>query len=156
MDLMDLLKVGGSLIQGNSDNATTGLDIDDIANALNVLVGNGAGGLNLGALVGGLSQNGLGEIVGSWLGNGENKSISMDQITDLLGSDKISEFASQLGLSEESAKGALVDALPQVVDKATSGEGTIMDEMLWASRRSSRCYGNAWKNVSLIVKYLDA
>ena len=127
---MDLLKVGGSLIQGNSDDATTGLDIEDIANALNGLVGNGQGGLNLGALVGGLSQNGLGEIVGSWLGNGENKSISVDQITDLLGSDKISEFASQLGLSEESAKGALVDALPQVVDQATSGEGTIMDEML--------------------------
>jgi len=130
MDLTDLLKVGGSLIQGNSDDATTGLDIDDIANALNGLVGNGEGGLDRGALVGGLSQNGLGEIVGSWLGNGENKSISADQITDLLGSDKISIFASQLGLSQESAKGALVDALPQVVDKATSGEGTIMDEML--------------------------
>ena len=130
MDIMDLLKVGGSLIQGNSDDATTGLDIGDIANALNGLVGNGAGGLDLGALVGGLSKNGLGEIVGSWLGNGENKSISMDQISDLLGSDKISEFASQLGVSEESAKGALADSLPQVVDQATSGEGTIMDEML--------------------------
>jgi len=32
-------------------------------------------------------------IVGSWLGNGENASISTDQITDLLSSDKISEFA---------------------------------------------------------------
>ena len=127
---MDLLKVGASLIQSNSDDATTGLDTDDIANALNALVGNGAGGLNLGALVGGLSQNGLGEIVGSWLGNGENRSISTDQLTELLGSDKVSEFASQLGLSEESAKGALVDSLPQVVDQATSGEGTIMDEML--------------------------
>ncbi len=130
MELMDLLKVGGSLIQGNNDNATTGLDVDSIASALNSMLGNGAGGLNLGALVGGLSQNGLGEIVGSWLGNGENKSISTDQITDLLGSDKIASFASSLGLSEESAKNALVDALPQVVDKATSGEGTIMDEML--------------------------
>ena len=130
MDLMDLLKVGGSLIQGNSDDATTGLDVDDIANALSKLIGNGEGGLDLAALVGGLSQNGLGEIVGSWLGNGENKSISLDQITDLLGSDKISAFASQLGLSEESAKGALVDSLPQVVDQATSGEGSIMDEML--------------------------
>ncbi|HIQ27359.1 MAG TPA: DUF937 domain-containing protein [Sulfurovum sp.] len=130
MDLMDLLKVGASLIQGNSDDATTGLDMDDIANALGKLIGNEEGGLDLGALVGGLSQNGLGEIVGSWLGNGENASISMDQISDLLGSDKISEFASQLGLSEESAKGALSDALPQVVDQATSGEGGMLDEML--------------------------
>ncbi len=130
MDLTDLLKIGGSLIQGNSDDTTTGLDISDIAGALGKLIGNEEGGLDLGALVGGLSQNGLGEIVGSWLGNGENASISMDQITDLLGSDKISEFASQLGLSEESAKGALAEALPEVVDKATSGEGSIMDEML--------------------------
>ena len=130
MELMDLLKVGASMIQGNSDDATTGLDVDDIANALNKLIGNGKGGLDLGALVGGLSQNGLGEIVGSWLGNGENKSISVDQITELLGSDKISEFASQLGLSDDSAKSALTDSLPQVVDQATSGEGSIMDEML--------------------------
>ena len=130
MELMDLLKVGGQLIQGNSDDATTGLDVGDIANALSGLISNGEGGLDLASLVGGLSQNGLGEIVGSWLGNSENKSISVDQITDLLGSDKISEFASNLGLSEESAKGALVDALPQVVDQATAGEGGIMDEML--------------------------
>jgi uncharacterized protein YidB (DUF937 family) len=130
MELMDLLKMGSGLIQGNSDDATTGLDVSDISNALSKLIGNSEGSLDLGALVGGLSQNGLGEIVGSWLGNGENKSISADQITDLLGSDKISEFASQLGLSDESAKGALADALPQVVDQATSGEGTIMDEML--------------------------
>ena len=127
---MDLLKVGGSLIQGNSDDATTGLDVGDIANALGGLLGNSEGGLDLGSLVGGLSQNGLGEIVGSWLGAGENKSISLDQVKDLLGSDKISEFASQLGLSEESAAGALADALPQVVDQATSGDNSIVEEML--------------------------
>jgi len=130
MDLMELFKVGASLIQGNSDDATTELDGGDISNALSKLIGNSEGGLDLAALVGGLSQNGLGEIVGSWLGNGENKSISTDQISDLLGSDKVSEFASQLGLSEESAKSALADSLPQVVDQATAGEGTVMDEML--------------------------
>lgn len=127
---MDLLKMGASLIQNNSDDATTGLDTGDLAGALGGLISNGEGGLDLGSLVGGLSQNGLGAIVGSWLGNGENASISVDQITDLLGSDKISEFASSLGLSEESAKGALADALPQVVDQATQGEGNSIDEML--------------------------
>jgi len=130
MDLMNLLKVGGSLIQGNSDSATTELDVGDIANALGGLIGNKEGGLDLGSLVSGLSQNGLGEIVGSWLGNGDNKAISADQITDLLGSDKISEFASKLGLSADSAKGALADALPQVVDQATSGEDSMVDQML--------------------------
>ncbi|MCO4846095.1 MAG: DUF937 domain-containing protein [Sulfurovum sp.] len=130
MELTDLFKVAASMIQSNGDDATSGLNVDDITNALNTLVGNGQGGLNLVTFVGGLSQNGLGEIVGSWLGNGENKSISIEQITTLLGSDKIAAFASELGLSQESAAGALTEAVPQVVDQATRGEGTIMDEML--------------------------
>jgi len=130
MDLMDLLKTGASLIQGNSDDATTGLDLGDISGALGGLLSNSEGGLDLGSLVGGLGENGLGEIVGSWLGGGENSAISMDQITDLLGADKISEFASSLGISEDSAKGALADALPQVVDQATTGEGSMIEDML--------------------------
>lgn len=130
MELMDLLKTGASMIQGNSDDATSGLDINDIAKALEHLVGDGKGGLDLVKFVGGLSQNGLGEIVGSWLGNGENKAISMEQITTLLGSDNIAAFASELGISQESAANALSEVVPQVVDQATAGEGTIMDEML--------------------------
>jgi len=130
MELIELLRVGASMIQNNSDDATTGLEADDIVSALNSLVGNGQGGLNLVTFVSGLSQNGLGEIVGSWLGNGENKSISREQVTVLLGSDKVSEFASRLGISEESAAGALADSLPQVVDQATSGENSMVDQML--------------------------
>ena len=122
--------MGGELIQNNSDDATTGLDVGDIAGALSGLLGNSEGGLDLGSLVSNLSENGLGEVVGSWLGDGENASISLDQVKDLLGSDKISEFASQLGLSEESAAGALADALPQVVDKATSGENSMIGDLL--------------------------
>ena len=130
MEIADLLKVGALLIQGNSDDATTRLNVDDIAKALDGLVGDGQGGVNLLPFVSGLGENGLGAIVGSWLGNGENKSITMEQITELLGSEKVSEFASSLGLSNESAQSTLAEVIPQVVDKATSGEGGIMDEML--------------------------
>ena len=130
MELMELLKLAASMIQKNGDDATSGLDQEDIAKALYHLVGDGQGGLNLITFVSGLSQNGLGEIVGSWLGNGENKPISMEQITTLLGSEKVAAFASELELSQESAAGALADVIPQVVDLATRGEGTIMDEML--------------------------
>jgi uncharacterized protein YidB (DUF937 family) len=133
MDFTDLLKMGASAIQGNSDDATTGLDSDMLSGALGKLLGGSGdaeGGLDLSSLVSGLSENGLGGIVGSWLGSGENEAISMDSITDLLGADKISEFASSLGLSEDSAKGALADALPNVVDKATEGEGSILEDML--------------------------
>lgn len=129
MDLTDLLKMGAGMIQGNADDATTGLDTNSISGALGSLLG-GENGLDLGSLVSGLSQNGLGEVVGSWLGSGENLPISAESITDLLGSDKVSEFASSLGLSDESAKSALADALPNVVDQATSGGNSIVDDML--------------------------
>jgi len=131
MDLTDLLKMGASAIQGNSDDATTGLDTDAITGALGNLLGGGEdGGIDLSSIVSGLSENGLGSIVGSWLGSGENEAISLDSITDLLGADKISEFASSLGLSEDSAKGALADALPNVIDKATEGGGSLVEDML--------------------------
>jgi len=132
MDLTDLLNMGASAIQGNSDDATTGLDTNMISDALGSLLGGGEnGGLDLSSIVSGMTNGGgLGDIVGSWLGNGENMPISLDSITDLLGTDKISEFASSLGISEDSAKGALADALPNVVDQATSGDNSILDTML--------------------------
>ena len=37
MELTDLLKMASGLIQGNNDDATTGLDADDITNALSKL-----------------------------------------------------------------------------------------------------------------------
>ncbi|NOZ91519.1 MAG: DUF937 domain-containing protein [Epsilonproteobacteria bacterium] len=130
MDLTDLFKMGAEMIQGNSDDATTNLDTDSISNALNNIFG-GENGLNLDSIISKISDSDLGEVVSSWIGSGENKSISMDAITDLIDSEKISEFASQLGLSEDSAKGALADALPNLVDKATSGEeGSLLDNML--------------------------
>ena len=129
MDFIDLLKIGANIIQANSDDSTTGLDIDTISSALGNILG-GENGIDISSLVSGLSENGLGEIVGSWLGSGENMGTSADSISDLLGSDKVSEFAESLGLSEESAKSALADALPNVVDQATSGENSIINEML--------------------------
>ena len=130
MDMNDLFRMGAELIQNNSDDATTGLDLDAISSAIGGLLQNEEGGIDLSSIMASLSDNGLGEIVGSWLGNGENKSIDVSQITDLLGSDKISQFAEQLGLSTESAEQALADALPNVIDQATSGDNSIVEEML--------------------------
>jgi uncharacterized protein YidB (DUF937 family) len=130
MDLNELFKMGADMIKGNSDDATTNLDSNSIADALSNVLGGENGSLDLSKIFSNLSESGLGEIVGSWLGDGENKPISVDSITDLLGGDKISEFASSLGLSEESAKNALSEAIPNLVDKATSGEESIFSDML--------------------------
>jgi len=130
MDFNDLFKMGAELIQNNSDDATTSLDADSISNAIGGLLQGSDGNLDLSGIMSSLADSNLGEIVNSWLGNGENMPIDADQITQLLGSDKVEEFASSLGLSFESASQALSDALPQVIDKATSGEDNIVSQML--------------------------
>jgi uncharacterized protein YidB (DUF937 family) len=128
MDFGNLLQMGASLIQNNDDDATSGLDAGAITGALSGLLGgNEEGGLDLGSLMGNLmgsdgESGGLMETVSSWVGNGENMPIDADQVTDLLGSDKISAFAENLGIDFESAKGALADALPAVVNEATPGD----------------------------------
>ena len=125
MDLSNLLQMGAGLIQNNSDEATTGLDSGAIASALGGLFGNSDGeGVDLGSLVGSLGgsdgeSGGLMDVVSSWVGGGENLPIDADQVTDLLGSDKISAFAENLGIDFDSAKTALADALPEVVNQAT-------------------------------------
>ncbi len=136
MDLSNLLSMGANLIQGNSDDATSGLDASAITDALGGLFGGGEeGGFDLSALMGNLvgSENagGLMETVSSWIGDGENASIDPDQVGELLGGDKISAFADKLGISVDSAKQALADALPEVVNQATpEGDGGMLDGLL--------------------------
>ncbi|TKB08455.1 YidB family protein [Desulforhopalus sp. IMCC35007] len=49
-------------------------------------------------------------------------------MSSVLGSDRIAEFASKLGLSTEEAAGGLSEALPQIMDKGSSG-GSLLDSL---------------------------
>jgi len=137
MELNDLLRIGASLIQNNSDEATTGLDTDMITSALGGLLGgDSTGGLDLSSIMGKLAgsageSGGLMEMVGSWMGSGENASIDPSQIGDLLSGDKISAFADSLGISVDSAKQALADSLPEVINQATpEGDSDMLGNLL--------------------------
>lgn len=129
MDLSNLLQLGASAILHNSDQATNGLDSNELVSALSGLLGGGGGNLNLGAILSKMQQSGLGDIAASWLGNGSNAPISPGAVTDLIGSDKIADFASRFGLSEESAKNAIASALPEMVDKA-SPNGSLLEGLI--------------------------
>ena len=129
MDIASLLSAGANLIQQNSDSATSNLDSNQITDALGGIFGEGGGGIA--QILSGAAGGGLGDIVSSWVGSGDNQAISADSITELLGADKVSQFASSLGLSEESAKNALAEVLPGMVDKMSPGEGGL--ESLLAS-----------------------
>jgi uncharacterized protein YidB (DUF937 family) len=129
MDLSNLLQLGASAILHNSDQATNGLDSNELVSALSGLLGGGGGNLNLGVLLAKMQQGGLGDIAASWLGSGANAPISPEAVTDLVGSDKIAAFASRFGLSAESAKNAVASALPAMVDKA-SPNGSLLDDLI--------------------------
>ncbi len=77
------------------------------------------GGGGLGDLIGRFTQAGLGDVIGSWVGHGQNAPISGDQLSNVLGSDALGQIAAQLGLSQGDAAGQLSQILPQVIDKLT-------------------------------------
>ena len=134
MDFGDILSMGAKMLQ---DKVGDSADSNSIQDALSSLLGNEEGGFDLSnimsALTGGDNEEGegggLADIVSSWIGSGENKSIDGSLLSNLLGSDKISEFAQKLGIDEETAASGLADALPNIVDKATPEGDSLLDQV---------------------------
>ena len=69
-------------------------------------------------------QNGLGHLISSWIGTGENLPISPDQISSVLGNERVAEIAAKAGISPDAASARLAELLPRVIDKLTPG-GTL-------------------------------
>lgn len=73
----------------------------------------------LGALVSAFQGAGLGKVVESWIGSGQNMPINGDQLQQVLGKDKIADIAQQLGMSHQDTAGQLSSALPKIIDMLT-------------------------------------
>jgi uncharacterized protein YidB (DUF937 family) len=118
MGLLD--SVIGALAGGQGGGGTQGALLNAVVGMLAGGGGQGgAGGGGLGDLIGKFTQNGMGDVVGSWVGHGENAPISGDQLTNVLGSDAIGKIAAQLGLSHGETAGQLSQMLPEVINKLT-------------------------------------
>lgn len=102
---------------GFLDNVLTGLG-DDAAGGLGDLLKNQGG---VGGIANKFSQAGLGDVVGSWIGQGVNAGISADQIAAVLGSGPLADFARKLGVSPEQAGETLAGLLPEAIDRLTPG-----------------------------------
>ena len=70
-----------------------------IAGALGGLLANNGEHGGLGGLVSKFEQAGMGDVINSWIGKGENAPISGGQLQDVLGSDVISGIAQKLGVN---------------------------------------------------------
>jgi uncharacterized protein YidB (DUF937 family) len=106
MGLLDNLMNAASGGQGQS-NPMLGHVLD--------MIKNHPGGVS--GLVESFKQQGLGGLVSSWIGTGQNQPVSGEQLETVLGSSQVAALAAKVGVSPEQAKAALSQILPQVIDR---------------------------------------
>jgi uncharacterized protein YidB (DUF937 family) len=64
---------------------------------------------------------GLGNVLQSWIGTGQNLPISADQVRKVLGAGAVTDLAKKAGIGEPETTSALAGLLPQVIDKISPG-----------------------------------
>lgn len=123
---MDLLQMGAQIM---SQQLGGDINSDTLQNTLGSLIGDGDD-LNIGSLVAKMQANGggLGEIVQSWLGDGDNASISALQLRDTIDTDQLQKSANRLGTDQDSLIEILTNVIPQMVDRGSQG-GSLLDSI---------------------------
>ncbi|MBJ6727950.1 DUF937 domain-containing protein [Geomonas sp. Red875] len=102
-----------------------------LSGVMEMFSGQGTGGLQ--GLVSLLQQRGLGDKVSSWVGRGENRPISPEEVKQGLGSDRVRDLASRSGMSEDEVANRLSQHLPDFVDKMTP-DGQVPEGGSWLQR----------------------
>ncbi len=120
MGLLDDLFEGaggvGGLAKLAAENPQAVAAVVSLLSSCDTSVGGGGG---LAGLVDTFQKKGLGDVVSSWIATGPNPPVSAKQVTDVLGSDVLSQSASKAGVPHGQAGGLLAQLLPLVVDQLT-------------------------------------
>jgi uncharacterized protein YidB (DUF937 family) len=111
-------------------SVTGGTTSNPLLSQLLQLIQQQPGGLS--GLVQNFHEKGLGGLVSSWVGTGQNLPISQDQIKEVLGSTQVQELAAKAGISPDAASSQLSQLLPNLVDKLTPNgqmpqQGNLME-----------------------------
>lgn len=110
-------------VAGALGGAAPGQQQGGLLEAVTGLINNPqTGGLQ--GLIQSFEQKGLGNVISSWVGTGQNLPISAEQLQLVLGNAQVQAMAQKLGLSPEAITSHLSQVLPQVVDKVTP-DGTV-------------------------------
>jgi len=102
---------------GKAMNSVMGSSSNPIASHVMDLINQQPGGIS--GLVQNFHDKGLGEVVSSWVGSGQNLQISPEQIQSVLGSGMVQQLAAKAGISPEEASSHLAQFLPAIIDKLT-------------------------------------
>jgi uncharacterized protein YidB (DUF937 family) len=74
-------------------------------------------------------NQGMEDIINSWIGTGKNMPISPDEILKALGNDRLRGYSEKTGIPQEEISGGLAGILPEIIDKLTP-QGRIPDSSL--------------------------
>ena len=83
---------------------------------------------SVGGLLQQLEKSGLGPQVSSWLGNGANLPVSVDQLRVALGDEHVRQLAASFGIPVDQLLGQLSQHLPAAVDQM-SPHGTLEEQL---------------------------
>ncbi|MNG21605.1 hypothetical protein D3C84_1059930 [compost metagenome] len=83
----------------------------------------------LGGLVSRFEQAGMGDVIGSWVGNGDNQPIAPEQVQGALGGDAIAGMASKLGINAQTLLPLLASVLPLLINQMTP-QGKVPEQGL--------------------------
>ena len=75
------------------------------------------GGLD--GLIESFERGGLGDVIGSWIGQGRNRAIEPNRLAEALGPDTVDTLSRRTGLDRSDLLSQLAQALPGVVDGLT-------------------------------------
>jgi uncharacterized protein YidB (DUF937 family) len=83
-------------------------------------------------------EKGLGGIVSSWIGTGQNLPISADQLQSVLHSDALQQIAQKHGIDPSQLTSMMSGLLPNVVDKLTPNgqvpDHSTLQDLIQAAR----------------------
>lgn len=86
----------------------------------------GEGGAKLTGVLDKLKASGLDDKVMSWIGKGENKPATAEEVKNALGPEEIGAVAKEMGVSENEAADKIAKLLPGLIDKLTP-DGLVPD-----------------------------
>ena len=64
-------------------------------------------------------QGGLGDILNSWVGTGQNQPIDPGDLSQILGRDQLNQMSKQAGVPPQQGSSVLAVLLPQIIDRLT-------------------------------------
>jgi len=93
------------------------------------------GGLDV--LINQFRENGLGDVINSWIGTGQNQPISPNELRQALGQKTVNDLSREAGASQDDLLSQLSRYLPGVVDKLTPNGQLPKQADLWSGPRRS-------------------